>query len=79
VLAAPALLWARRRGIGHDVAKERARVRKLDRSTWRMPPLEALPAPRKTLLRTVSVYGLRLYVVIAVIIVGVKVFSPFIH
>jgi len=80
VVLAPTILWAKHRRVARgDAVDERAAVRKLDRKTWRMPRLDQLPKPRQTLLRTVSVYGLRAYVVIAVIIVGVKVFSPFVH
>jgi len=75
----PTVLWARRRRIGSAEAVDaKAAARKLSRDTWRMPPLDMLPAPRTTLLRTISVYGLRIYVIAALIIVGVKVFSPFI-
>ena len=80
VILAPTILWARRRRIARgEVIDPRAAVRGLDRTTWRMPRLDQLPVPRKTLLRTTSVYALRAYVVVAVIIVGVKVFSPFVH
>ena len=77
---APAVLWARRRRIDREeLVDERAVARALDRTTWRMPRLEELPKPRKTLLRTASVYSLRAYLVVAVAVVGVKVFSPFLH
>ena len=80
VILAPTILRARRRRIARgEVIDPRAAVRGLDRTTWRMPRLDQLPVPRKTLLRTTSVYALRAYVVVAVVIVGVKVFSPFVH
>jgi hypothetical protein len=41
-----------------------------------MPRLDMLAKPRQTLLRTVSVYGLRAHVIVAVVIVGERVFSP---
>jgi len=76
----PTILWARRRQIARgDVIDQRAAAKSLDRKTWRMPPLDQLPRPRPTLLRQVSVYGLRAYVVVALVIVGIKVFSPFVH
>jgi len=80
VALAPAVLWARRRRArsGQDVVDLRACVKGLDRATWRMPRLDQLPKPRQTLLRTVSVYSLRAYVVVAVVIVGIRVFSPFV-
>jgi NRAMP (natural resistance-associated macrophage protein)-like metal ion transporter len=78
-LLAPAVLWAKRRRIARGEAIDaRRQARSLDRDSWRMPPLDRLPAPRKTLLRIISVYGLRAYVIAALIIVGIKVFSPFI-
>jgi NRAMP (natural resistance-associated macrophage protein)-like metal ion transporter len=76
----PTLFWAKRRQIARGkVVDQRAAVRALDRKTWRMPRLDQLAPPRQTLLRKVSVYGLRAYIVVAIIIVGVKVFSPFAH
>src|SRR5579875_59775 len=76
----PVLVWMRRRRIARgQMVDQRAVVRALDRKTWRMPRLDQLPKPRETLLRKVSVYGLRAYIVVAVVIVGVKVFSPFVH
>ncbi|MHB1783052.1 MAG: NRAMP family divalent metal transporter, partial [Acidimicrobiales bacterium] len=80
VLLAPMILWARRRRIARgEVIDPRAAVRGLDRTTWRMPRLDQLARPQQTLFRKVSVYGMRAYVVVAVVIVGVKVFSPFVH
>jgi len=80
LVVTPFIFWARRRrASGGEGADQRAAVRSLDRQTWRMPPLERLPRPRPTLLRTISVYGLRFYLVAAVLIVGVKAFSPFLH
>jgi hypothetical protein len=43
-----------------------------------MPPVSLLARPRHTLVRTLSVYGLRAYVIVAVVIVGIKVFRPFV-
>ncbi len=74
------IAWVRRGRIAHgEVRDPRAEVAHLDRTTWRMRPLEELAAPRRSMLRIVSVYALRAYVVVALIIVGVKVFSPFVH
>jgi Mn2+/Fe2+ NRAMP family transporter len=76
----PGILWARRRRVAQGkVVDERAELRALDRKTWRMPRLDQLPKPRPTFLRAVSIYSLRAYIVASVIIVGVKVFSPFVH
>ena len=72
--------WARRRRIARGEAIDpRAAVAHLERATWRMKPLDQLARPHQTLLRKVSVYGLRGYVIVALVIVGVKVFSPFVH
>jgi NRAMP (natural resistance-associated macrophage protein)-like metal ion transporter len=68
----------RRRIARGDANDARAAVAHLDRKTWRMRPLDQLAPPRPTLLRVVSVYSLRAYVLVALVIVGVKVFSPFI-
>ncbi len=80
VVLTPTIFWAKHRRIARGEAVDpRAAVRSLDRKTWRMPRLDQLPKPRQTLLRKASVYSLRAYVVVAVVIVGVKVFSPFVH
>jgi len=80
VALAPVILWAkRRRSALQGTVAPRAAVRQLDRRTWRMPRLDQLAKPRQILLRTVSIYSLRAYVVVAVVIVGVKVFSPFLY
>ena len=74
------VVWARRRRIARGEAIDpRAAVAHLERATWRMKPLDQLARPHQTLLRKVSVYGLRGYVIVALVIVGVKVFSPFVH
>lgn len=80
VILAPTLLWARRRRIARgELIDPRVAVRGLHRQTWRMPRIDQLARPQQTLFRKVSVYGLRAYVIIALIIVGIKVFSPFVH
>jgi NRAMP (natural resistance-associated macrophage protein)-like metal ion transporter len=77
---APLILWAKhRRIVRGEGANPRTAVKELDRNTWRMPRLDQLAKPRQRLLRTVGVYSLRAYVIVAVAIVGVKVFSPFVH
>ncbi|MDA8266336.1 MAG: divalent metal cation transporter [Actinomycetota bacterium] len=80
VVVAPVVIVARRRAVAAGkVTDPRAAVSGLDRKTWRMPPVALLERPHQTLLRTASVYSLRAYVIVAVVIVGVKVFSPFVH
>jgi NRAMP (natural resistance-associated macrophage protein)-like metal ion transporter len=80
IVLTPSILFVRRRRIARgDAVDARAAVRQLDRATWRMPRLDQLPKPRRTLLRSLSVYGLRAYLVIAIVVVGVKVFSPFVR
>lgn len=79
LVAAPAILWLRRRRIASgQVIDHRAAVAGLDRDTWRMKPLDQLAPPRSTLLRQASIIALRGYLVIAMVVVGIKVFSPFI-
>jgi NRAMP (natural resistance-associated macrophage protein)-like metal ion transporter len=80
VVCAPFLLWIRRRRIaGGQSIDHRATVAHLDRTTWRMKPLDQLAPVRQTLLRQVSVLSLRAYLVVAMVVVGIKVFSPYIH
>jgi hypothetical protein len=43
------------------------------RAVWRMPPLEALPAPKLSLSKWVWMGVLRVYLVAAVVLVAVKV------
>jgi Mn2+/Fe2+ NRAMP family transporter len=78
--AALAIGWVRRQRIARGrLADRRAGIALLDRQSWRMKPLDQLAPPQQSLLRSVSVYGLRAYLVVAVVIVGVKVFAPFVH
>jgi hypothetical protein len=44
-----------------------------------MKPIDQLAPAHRTLLRQVSVMSLRAYLVLAMVVVGVKVFSPYIH
>ena len=80
-----AVRWAghRRRIAGHDdtaatpealaetLAEDAAEV--ADKMTWRMPPLDELPAPVITGARRLGLIGLRGYLVIALVMVVVKV------
>ena len=66
-VAAFALL---RRGRGAAPDPDPARAL---RATWRMPPLEALPAPKLSLTQQIWMGVLRAYLVAAVVLVGVKV------
>jgi NRAMP (natural resistance-associated macrophage protein)-like metal ion transporter len=79
LLAGGVTVLRRRQIIAGRATDRRAAVAHLDRSTWRMPPLDQLAPPERTLLRTASIWTLRVYVVAALVIVGVKVFSPFVH
>jgi NRAMP (natural resistance-associated macrophage protein)-like metal ion transporter len=76
----PALLITRRRRIkaGGSTAPLPG-VRRLDRDTWRMPPLDQLPAPRMSGIRRAGLLGMRVYLIGAAVLVAVKVFSTFIH
>jgi Mn2+/Fe2+ NRAMP family transporter len=44
-----------------------------DRSTWRMPPLTSLPRPVWSTARTVGMLTMRLYLVVAVALMAVKI------
>ncbi len=44
-----------------------------DRDTWRMPPLETLPKPVWSPLRTVGMLAMRGYLVVAALLMVVKV------
>ena len=63
------LLQRRRRG---PVAQRVALSRK-EKETWRMPPLAELTKPVWSTTRTIGMLTLRLYLVIAVILLVVKV------
>jgi NRAMP (natural resistance-associated macrophage protein)-like metal ion transporter len=76
-LALPPILLLRRRSpAGKELAARRQEARKLDRSSWRMPPLEELGRPLPSMLRIVSLGALRAYLAVSVVIVGVKVLGP---
>jgi len=64
-----ALMQRRRRGPG---AQPAARSRR-EKETWRMPPLAELTKPVWSVTRTIGMLTLRLYLVIAVILLVVKV------
>jgi|SRR5579875_3471970 len=77
--AIPPIAHLRRRSpVARELARRRAEVRKLDRGEWRMPPLAELGKPLPSTLRTVSLMALRAYLIVAVVIVGVKVFTPYV-
>ncbi len=56
-------------------AKGAERQRKVegDRQVWRMPPLPTLRPPRWSLGQKVAMYGLRGYLVLAVLVLGLKI------
>lgn len=62
---------ADRANVAHDARD--AHVDRAARDTWRMPPLDALPAPRVTLSTRIWMGVLRGYLVLAVGLVIVKV------
>jgi NRAMP (natural resistance-associated macrophage protein)-like metal ion transporter len=68
--AIAALVYARgRRGGARAGAAERGVV---DRQTWRMPPLSQLARPPASLMRSVGLFTLRAYLLVAVILAVVK-------
>jgi Mn2+/Fe2+ NRAMP family transporter len=80
VVVAPVLAVVRRRNVAAGkVIDQRAAVAHLDRKTWRMSPLDQLTPAPKTMLRQVSLVSLRVYLIVALVVVAIKVFSPFIH
>ena len=60
---------SRRRGRG----AERQRMVEGDRQVWRMPPLPTLGRPKWSLGQKVAMYGLRGYLVLAVLVLGLKI------
>jgi Mn2+/Fe2+ NRAMP family transporter len=80
VIAGPLLLRARRQRIAAGGSADRlADVRGLDRKTWRMPPLDQLPKPVMSPVRKTGLLLLRGYLIIAVLLVTIKIFSTFLH
>ena len=51
----------------------------MDRHTWRMPPLDHLPRPVISPLRTAGLLLLRGYLITSVLLITIKIFSSFIH
>jgi hypothetical protein len=49
------------------------------RKTWRMPPLDQLPRPVMSPVRKTGLLLLRGYLIVAVLLVTIKIFSSFIH
>jgi hypothetical protein len=80
VIGGPLLLRSRRWRIAAGGSADRlADVRHLDRRTWRMPPLDQLPAPVISPLRKAGLLLLRAYLIASVLLITVKIFSSFIH
>ena len=52
----------------------------MDKETWQMPPLQELTRPTWSLTRKVGMFALRMYLVIAVVLLAVKVIQlAFLH
>jgi hypothetical protein len=80
VIGGPLLLRSRRRRIATAGSPDRlADVRHLDRNTWRMPPLDQLPKPVISPLRTAGLLLLRGYLIASVLLITVKIFGSLIH
>lgn len=71
LLAMGVVAWVPRLRKGPN--RERAALSRTEKETWRMPPLEALTKPTWSTTRTIGMLVLRLYLVIAVILLVVKV------
>lgn len=65
--------------VGQASADRLADIRYLDRHTWRMSPLDQLPTPVISPLRTAGLLLLRGYLIASVLLITVKIFSSFIH
>jgi hypothetical protein len=73
-------LVARQRRIAAGLpADPFADVRRLDRHTWRMPPLALVSRPPVTRFRTVSLVTLRSYLIVAVVMVAIKLGTTIVH
>ncbi len=80
VIGGPILVRARIARIAAGGSADRlADVRHLDRNTWRMPPLDKLAKPVMSPLRKSGLLILRGYLIAAVLLITIKIFSSFIH
>jgi Mn2+/Fe2+ NRAMP family transporter len=80
IIGAPLLWRARRQRIAAGGSADRlADVKQLDRHAWRMPPLEQLTKPAMSGVRRTGLLLLRGYLIVAVLLVTVKIFSSFVH
>jgi Mn2+/Fe2+ NRAMP family transporter len=80
VVGGPILLRSRRQRIAAGGSADRlADIRQLDRSTWRMPPLDQLSKPVMSPMRKAGLLILRGYLIASVLLITVKIFSSFIH
>ncbi|WP_133649521.1 Nramp family divalent metal transporter [Paraburkholderia flava] len=77
--AAAVAIPLRKRGIHAWADALAASLEKGTRDTWRMPPLDELPAPNLTLSKRIWMGVLRGYLVIAVVLVLVKVIEMALH
>ena len=71
LLAMGVVALVQRRDIKPD--PELAALSHMDKETWRVPPLEELTKPTWSTTRTIGMLTLRIYLVIAVILLVVKV------
>jgi hypothetical protein len=66
------LVIRRRRVAAGGPADPLADVRRLDRDTWRMPPLTLVSRPVSTRFLTICLVSLPGYLIVAVILVAIK-------
>ena len=78
IVVAPLAFRARRLGASTG-ADRLAEVRRLNRATWRMPPLHVLARPAMSTGRRVGLLALRVYLVASALLVAVRIFSTFVH
>jgi Mn2+/Fe2+ NRAMP family transporter len=80
VIGGPMLWLARRRRIAAGGSADRlADIRDLDRNTWRMPPLDKIAKPVMSPVRKAGLVLLRGYLIVAVLLITIKIFSNFMH
>lgn len=76
VMGITAYIQRRRHGPGPELVA----LFKMDKEAWQMPPLQELTRPVWSLTRKVGMFALRMYLVIAVVLLAVKVIQlAFLH
>jgi hypothetical protein len=74
LVAGGGLMWVQGRGAAGELAGSRE-----DRENWRMPALALLERPPSSLARTLALYALGGYLVLSIVMLGVKAVQLAIH